>query len=56
MINYNKESTYRYFAIDAARQLGYGDKVVNKIRAAKDDVEIERIMVTARKQLSNADI
>ncbi len=56
MINYAKESTYRYFAIDAARQLRYGDTVVNKIRAAKDDAEIERIMVTARKSLSNMDI
>lgn len=56
MINYIKDTTYRYFALDAARQLGYGDKVVSQIRAAKDDAEIERIMVTARKRLSDADI
>ncbi len=56
MNSYQKESTYRYFAMDAAKQLGYGDKVVTQIRAAKDDTEIERIMVTARKRLSDADI
>ena len=47
---------YRYIAMDAAKQLGYGDAVIQKIRAAKDDSEVERIMVTARKKLSDADV
>jgi hypothetical protein len=47
---YFGEVSYQYTAMDAAKQLGYGDEVVNKIRAAKSDAEIERIMVTAREQ------
>ena len=41
---------YKYMAMDAAKDLGYGPEVASKIRAAKSDVEIERIMVTARKR------
>lgn len=39
---------YKPSAIRAAKDLGYGDEVVRKIRAAKTDDEIERIMVSAR--------
>jgi len=42
-------------AMDAAKDLGYGPEVVSKIRAAKSDVEIERIMVTARKRATLRD-
>lgn len=47
---YFGDENYKYTAMDAAKQLGYGDEVVNKIRAAKSDAEIERTMVTAREQ------
>lgn len=35
-------------AIHAAQDLGYGDEVVKKLRQAKTDVEIVRIMRKAR--------
>lgn len=44
------EKEYKYMAMDAAKDLGYGPEVVSRIRAAKNDTEIERIMVTARKR------
>ena len=44
---------YRDIALTAAKQLGYGNAVIEKIKAAKDDTEIERIMVTARKKCFN---
>lgn len=34
----------------AARQLGYPNSVIDKIEAAKTEVEISRIMATARKE------
>ena len=41
---------YRGNAIRAAKELRYGQTVINRIKAAKNDIEIERIMCTARKQ------
>lgn len=44
--------TYRKDAIRAAKDLRYGDDVVNKIKSAATEAEIQRVMVTARhKQL-----
>lgn len=39
---------YRAEAITAAKDLGYGAQVIEKINAAKTDREIARIMITAR--------
>lgn len=39
---------YRPHAIEAAKDLYYGEDVINKIKAAKTVGEIERIMKTAR--------
>lgn len=47
---------YRDIALTAAKQLGYGNAVIEKIKAAKDDTEIERIMVTARKKNFDKDV
>lgn len=47
---YFGDESYQYTAMDAAKQLGYGDETVRKIRAANSDAEIERIMVTARER------
>lgn len=55
-IHYLSEQMYRYSAMDAAKQLGYGDEVVARIRAAKDDNEVERIMTTERKRRIEADL
>ena len=45
-----KDSSYNYkiAAVDAAKDLGYGDDVVAKIWVAKTDGEVERIMRSAR--------
>ena len=44
--------TYKKDAVKAAEELRYGDNVVNRIKAAKTEAEIQRVMVTARhKQL-----
>lgn len=40
--------TYKKDAINAAKDLRYGKTVVNKIRAAKNEAEIQRIMITER--------
>lgn len=53
---YFGSTLYRQRAIDAATQLMYGEEVVEKIRAAKTNDEIEHIMVTARKYHTNKDI
>lgn len=45
-----ENKSYRNDAIRAAIDFGYGNEVVKKIKAAKTDGEIERIMVTARKK------
>lgn len=44
----NKE--YRFSAMKAATDLHYGETVIQLIRNAKSDIEIERIMCTAREQ------
>ena len=41
---------YRDNAIKAARDLCYGGEVIKKIKAAKTEAEIERIMINARKK------
>lgn len=42
------EVYYRNDAIKAARDLRYGQDVIDKIKAAKTDAEIDRIMRKAR--------
>ena len=42
------EENYRKQAIIAAKDLCYGNKIIEKIKAAKNDAEIERIMNTSR--------
>lgn len=50
MSNYApKNKTYRSEALKAAKELGYGDEVIRRIKNAKSDAEIEHIMVSARK-------
>lgn len=41
---------YRNHAMKAAKELGYGLDVVKDIKVAKSNVEIERIMISARKR------
>ena len=41
-------ASYRSNAIRAAKDLLYGDDIINQITAAKSDAEIERIMYSAR--------
>lgn len=43
------KSNYKDEALKAAKELCYGNEVQKKIRLAKTDEEIERIMATARK-------
>lgn len=47
--SYHEISQYRNWAIKAARDLYYGNGIVQKLRAAKTESEIEHIMVSARK-------
>lgn len=42
------EKNYRKQAMIAAKDLCYGNEVIKKIKAAKSDAEIERIMNAAR--------
>ena len=42
------EENYRKQAMIAAKELCYGNEVIEKIKAAKNDAEIERIMNTSR--------
>ena len=42
------EENYRKQAMIAAKDLCYGNEVIEKIKAAKNDAEIERIMNMAR--------
>ena len=44
----DNEENYRNQAMIAAEDLYYGNEVIEKIKAAKNDAEIERIMNTAR--------
>ena len=47
---YDSLHTYRKYAMEAAKELGYGGKVVKDILHAKSEKEIERILATARNQ------
>ena len=42
------KTTYKKQAIKAARELGYSGTVIKQLREAKTDVELGRIMKTAR--------
>lgn len=44
----DNEDNYRKQAMIAAKELCYGNEVIEKIKAAKNDAEIERIMNMAR--------
>lgn len=44
----NSVEKYRRDAMEAAKDLRYGPEVVERIKNAKTDREIERIMITAR--------
>ena len=46
----NVPSIYRNFCIDAAKELRYGKKVIEKLKAAQTTEEMGRIMTTARKK------
>lgn len=41
---------YRRQALVAARELRYGKKFIDRIKKAKDESEIQRIMITARRE------
>lgn len=41
-------SDYKKQALRAAKDFGYGDLVIDKIKASNSDNEISRIMATAR--------
>lgn len=43
-------TNFKKRAKSAARQLGYPNSVIDKIEAADSEAEINRIMVTARKE------
>lgn len=45
-----KQHEFKANAIKAAKDFGYGDDVVKRIRASKNDNEIDRIMREARKK------
>lgn len=40
-------------AIKAAKQLGYSDNVVKRIKQAKNEPEITRILITARHNIKD---
>ena len=42
------DTQYKRNALQAAKDFGYGAVVIEKIKAAKSDHEISRIMMTAR--------
>ena len=46
-----KHLTYQEMALQAAKELWYSQTVIGKIKAAKDDNEILKIMINARKGL-----
>ena len=43
------EVNYKTKVIRAAKDLHYSSDVINQIKAAKTDAEIERIMISARR-------
>ena len=50
--DYFGDKTYKSSAIRAAKELGYGDDVIKRLKAAKSSSEIECIMVGNRLRLS----
>lgn len=44
-----EQMSYKDQAIEAAKDLGYGATVIDRIKNAKTDFEISRIMTSARK-------
>lgn len=47
--HYKKRTSYRDDALAAAKDLLYGPDIIDRIKYAKTDAEIERIMIEARK-------
>ena len=47
---YDHTNAYRSDSIKAAKDLGYGEQVIKRLRAAKTEGEICRIMTNARKE------
>lgn len=45
---YSVEENYKHFALKAAEQLMYDQKYIDRIKSAKFDWEIQRIMTEAR--------
>ena len=45
-----EEPNYRSNALKAAEDLGYSEEYLKKIRKAKTDAEISRLMAEARKE------
>lgn len=50
---YETRSTklYRKMALEAARDLGYSQEIIDKIKNADNDREISRIMMTAKETI-----
>ena len=46
--DYFGEKTYKSSAIRAAKELGYGDDIIKRLKAAKSSSEIECVMVGNR--------
>lgn len=44
-------STYKKEAIRVAKELYYPQKVINKLNAAKTEVEVDNILAKARKEI-----
>lgn len=51
-----KSSDYRKDAIKAAKDFGYGDEVIQKIKDAKNDYQISGIMQVARHEAMERDL
>ena len=47
-----EEYNYKRKAITAAKDLGYKPYIIERLKAATKESDIERIMATARKELS----
>ena len=50
MITNTHYKTYKEDAIQAAKELMYGDKVIERLKKAKTEADICRIMATARNE------
>lgn len=44
------EYDYKRSAIKAARELGYNEKYIQRLKSASSEIEIEQILVSARKE------